>query len=58
MVVYEHRIFFVAGSEDHGIGSSCTPPPFLTLEHHFPDDDYPFSLDNTEGLADLFDFNF
>ena len=48
---------FVAGSEDLGFGSACTPPPFHTLEPPIdPNLDYTFSLDNTEGLQDLFDF--
>ncbi|XP_042879785.1 transcription factor E2F2-like isoform X2 [Penaeus japonicus] len=47
------------GSEDLMLGcSSGSSPPFLTLEPPISDTDYTFSLDHTEGLSDLFDFNF
>ncbi|XP_071530291.1 transcription factor E2F1-like isoform X2 [Panulirus ornatus] len=47
------------GSEDVMLGcSSGSPPPFLALEPPISDTDYTFSLDHTEGLSDLFDFNF
>ena len=51
--------FIVGGSED--VMLSCTsgsPLPFLTLEPPISDTDYNFSLDITEGVYDLFDFNF
>lgn len=48
------------GSEDLMLGysSGSSPPPFLALEPPISDTDYTFSLDHTEGLSDLFDFNF
>jgi len=38
--------------------ASSGSPPFLTLEPPISDTDYTFSLDHTEGINDLFDFNF
>ncbi|KAG0727174.1 Transcription factor E2F3 [Chionoecetes opilio] len=47
------------GSEDVMLGAtSGSPLPFLTLEPPISDTDYNFSLDITEGVYDLFDFNF
>lgn len=47
------------GSEDVMLGcTSGSPLPFLTLEPPISDTDYNFSLDITEGVYDLFDFNF
>lgn len=48
----------MSGSEDLGFGSACTPPPFFTLEPPVDYNDYTFSLDNTEGLSELFDLDF
>ncbi|CAL4100243.1 unnamed protein product [Meganyctiphanes norvegica] len=45
------------GSSGTLLGSSGSPP-FLTLEPPISDTDYTFSLDHTEGINDLFDFNF
>jgi len=45
------------GSSGMMMGSSGSPP-FLTLEPPISDTDYTFSLDHTEGINDLFDFNF
>ncbi|XP_076044386.1 transcription factor E2F5-like [Oratosquilla oratoria] len=45
-------------AEDLVLGAAnCSPTPFLTLEPPITDD-YTFSLDTSEGLSDLFDFNF
>lgn len=50
---------FAGGSEDVMLGcSSLSPLPFLTLEPPISDTDYNFTLDNTEGVYDLFDFSF
>lgn len=47
------------GTDDFMLNySSGSPPPFLALEPPISDTDYTFSLDHTEGLSDLFDFNF
>lgn len=47
------------GSEDVMLGcTSGSPLPFLTLEPPISDTDYNFALDITEGVYDLFDFNF
>lgn len=58
--VLSWSILFVAGgSEDVMLGcTSGSPLPFLTLEPPISDTDYNFSLDITEGVYDLFDFNF
>ncbi|KAK7084258.1 E2F transcription factor 3 [Halocaridina rubra] len=45
--------------DDFMLNYACgSPPPFLALEPPITDTDYTFSLDHTEGLSDLFDFNF
>jgi hypothetical protein len=38
--------------------SSFGSEPFLTLEPPLSESDYSFSLDDGEGLTDLFDFAF
>ncbi|XP_064119733.1 transcription factor E2F1-like isoform X1 [Macrobrachium nipponense] len=46
------------GTDDFMLNcGSGSPPPFLALEPPISEE-YHFSLDNTEGLSDLFDFNF
>lgn len=55
----EHDRYITGGSEDVMLGcTSGSPLPFLTLEPPISDTDYNFALDITEGVYDLFDFNF
>lgn len=59
IMFYSTVCYFAGGSEDVMLGcSSGSPLPFLTLEPPISDTDYNFTLDNTEGVYDLFDFNF